>query len=234
MRIQTNGHFKTAWERHANIRNLRWVLKKWVRKKRKMRISFRGTDTEEYSALVWSQFRWTSEIMMPMPDDAVMWWALYIKPKFWNLTEGNWFSSVSSVAQSCPCQLWPHGLQHARPPCPSPTPGASSNACPSSRWCHPTVLSSVPYPSCLPSSPAPRSFPVRQFLPLSGQSIGVSASSSVLQMNIQDWFPLGLTGLISLKSKGLLRVFSNTTVQKHQFFSAQPNSHIHTWPQEKP
>ena len=118
--------------------------------------------------------------------------------------------------------LWPHGLQHARPPCPSPTPGAYSNSCPSSRWCHPTISSSViPFSSCLQSFPASGSFPVSQFFASCGQSIGVSASSSVLPVNIQDWSPSGWTGWISLQSKGLSRVFSSTTVQKHQFFSAQ-------------
>ena len=132
------------------------------------------------------------------------------------------FSSVfSSVAQSCPI-LRPHGLQQARLPCPSPTPGASSNSCPSSRWCHPTISSSVvPFSSCLQSCPASGSFQMSQFFASGGQSIGASASASVLPMNIQDWFPLGQTELISLQSKGLPRVFSNTTVQKHQFFGAQ-------------
>ena len=116
--------------------------------------------------------------------------------------------------------LWPHGLQHARLPCPSPTPRACSNTCPLSRWCHPTVSSSVIlFSSCLQSFPASGSFPVSQFFTTGAQSIGVSDSASVLPMNIQDWFPLGLTGLLSLPSKGLSRVFSNTTVPKHQFFS---------------
>ena len=115
-----------------------------------------------------------------------------------------------------------HGLQHARPPCPSPTPGAYSNSCSSSRWCHPTISSSVvPFSSCLQSFPALGSFQMSQFFTSGGQSIGVSASASVLLMNIQNWLPLGLTGWISLQSRGLSRVFSNTTVQKHQFFSAQ-------------
>jgi len=118
--------------------------------------------------------------------------------------------------------LQPHGLQHARLPCPSPTPEACSNSCPSSKWCHPTISSSVvPFSSCLQSLPASRSFPMSQFFTSGGQSIGVSASASVLPMNIQGWFPLGLAGWMSLQSKGLSRVFSNTTVQKHQFFSAQ-------------
>ena len=129
--------------------------------------------------------------------------------------------------------LWPHGLQHPRLHCPSPTPGACSNSCPSSQWCHPTISSSVvPFSSCLQSFPASGSFPISQFCTSGGQSIGASASASVFPMNIQDWFPLGLTGLISLLSEGLSRVFSNTTVQKHQIFGAQfslySNSHIHT------
>ena len=107
-------------------------------------------------------------------------------------------------------------------PCPSPTPGACSNSCPLSQWCHPIISSSViPFSSCLQSSPASGSFPVNQFFASGGQSIGVSASASILPMNIQDWFPLGLTGWISLQSKGLSRVFSNPTVRKHQFFGVQ-------------
>ena len=117
--------------------------------------------------------------------------------------------------------LWPHGLQHARLPCPSPTPGAYSNSCPLSQWCHPTISSSVIPFSHLQSFPASGSFPMSQLFASGGQSIGVSTSASVLPMNIQDWFPLGWTGWISLQSKGLSRVFSNTTVQKHQLFSAQ-------------
>ena len=118
--------------------------------------------------------------------------------------------------------LWPYGPQHARPPCPSPTPRVHLNPCPLSRWCHPTISSSVvPFSSCPQSFPASGSFPVSQLFASGGQSIGVSASTSVLPMNTQDWSPLGWTGWISLQSKGLSRVFSNTTVQKHQFFSAQ-------------
>ena len=117
--------------------------------------------------------------------------------------------------------LRPHESQHARPPCPSPTLGVYSNSCPSSRWCHPANSSSViPFSSCLWSFPASGSFPMSQFFASCGRSIGVSASASVLPMNIQDWFPLGWTSCISLLSKGLSRVFSNTTVQKHQFFDA--------------
>ena len=117
--------------------------------------------------------------------------------------------------------LRPHGLQHARLPCPSPTPRVYSNSCPSCWWCHPTISSSViPFSSCLQSFLASGSFQMSHFLASGGQSIGTSVSASVLPMNIQDWFPFGLTGLNSLQSKGLSRVFSNTTVQKHQFFGA--------------
>ena len=118
--------------------------------------------------------------------------------------------------------LRPHGLQHARPPCPSPTPRVYSNSGPLSQRCHPTISSSIgPFSSCLQCFPASGSFPVSQFFTSGGQSIGVSALASVLPMNIQDWFPLGWTDWISLQSKGPWRVFSNTTIQKHQFFSAQ-------------
>ena len=113
--------------------------------------------------------------------------------------------------------LRPHELQHTRPPCPSPTPGVHPNPCPLSQWCHPTISSSVvPFSSCLQPFPASGSFPVSQFFASGGQSIGVSASASVLPVNIQDWSPWWLTGWISLQSKGLWRVFSSTTVQKHQ------------------
>ena len=126
----------------------------------------------------------------------------------------------SSVAQSC-LTLLPHGLQHARLPFPSPTPGVYSDWCPSSQWCHPPISSSVvPFSFCLQPFPTSGSFPVSQFFESGGQSIGTSASASVLSVNIQDWFPLGLAGLISLQSKGLSRVF-NITVQKYQFFSTQ-------------
>ena len=135
--------------------------------------------------------------------------------------------------------LWPHESQHAKAPYPSPTPRVHSNSRPSSQWCHPAISSSViPFSSCFQSLPASESFPMSELLAWGGQSIGVSASASVLPMNTQDWSPLQWTGRIPLQSKGLSRVFSNTTVQKHQFFGAQPssqsNSHIHTWPQEKP
>ena len=131
------------------------------------------------------------------------------------------FSSIQFSHSVVPDSLWSHGLQHARPLCPSPTPGVYSNSCPLSWWCHPTISSSViPFSSHLQPFPASGSFPMSQFTS-GGQRIGVSASTSVLPMNIQDWFPLGWTGWISLQSEGLSRVFSNTTVQKHQFFGTQ-------------
>ena len=131
-----------------------------------------------------------------------------------------------------------HGLQHARLPCLSPSSGVCPNSHPLSQWCHPTISSSVVPFSCLQSFPASGSFAMSQLFPSSGWNIGASASTSVLPMNIRDWFPLGLTGLIFLQSKGLSSVFSNTTVQKHHFFPAQPflwsNCHIHTWVLAKP
>ena len=146
------------------------------------------------------------------------------------------FSSVHSVVSD---SLWPHELQHTRPPCPSPTPRVHSNSCPLSWWCHPTILSSVvPFSSCPQSFPASGSFPMSHLFTSGGQSIGVSALASVLPMNTQDWSPLECTGWISLQSKGLSRVSSNTTVQKHQFFSAQPSLrstyHIHMRLLKKP
>ena len=137
----------------------------------------------------------------------------------------NTANSPVSVQFSCSVvsdSLQPHELQHARPPCPSPTPGVYPNPCPLSQWCHPTISSSVvPFSSCPQSFPASGSFQMSQLFASGGQSIGVSTSTSVLPMNTQDWFPLRWTGWISLQSKGLSRVFSNTIVQKHQFFSAQ-------------
>ena len=149
------------------------------------------------------------------------------------------FSSIQFSHSVVSNSLRPCGLQHTRLPCPSPTPGAFSNSCPSSWWCHLTILSSVVhFSSCLQSFPTSRSFPVSQFFASGGQSIGVSASASVLPVNTQDWSPWGWTGWIFLESKGLSRVFSNTTVQKHQFFvsqlSLQSNCHIHKWLLVKP
>ena len=144
------------------------------------------------------------------------------------------FSSVQFSCSVMSDSLWPLGLQHTTLPCASPSTGAYSNSCPSSQWCHPTISSSViPFSSHLQSFPPSGSFPVSQFFASGGQSNGVSASASVLPINIQDWFPLGWTGWISLQFKGPSRVFSSTTVQKHQFFSAQlslwSNFHILTW-----
>ena len=148
---------------------------------------------------------------------------------------------LSSVQFSCSVMsnsLRSYGLQHARLLCPSPTLRVCSNSCPSSQWCHPIISSSViSFSSYLQSFPASASFPMSQFFTSGGQSIGVSASASVLLTNIQDWFPLGWTGWISLQSKGLSGVFTNTAVQKHQFFisqlSLESNSPIHTWLLEK-
>ena len=157
-----------------------------------------------------------------------MLWSILIKsiddPVFLNLWQLFFrLDRRSSVQFSCSVvseYLWPHGLQHVRPPYPSPTPGVYSNTCTLSRWYYPTISSSVvPFSSCLQSFPASGPFPMSQFFASDDQSIGVSASAPVLPMNIQDWFPLGWTGWISLQSKGLSSIFSNTTVQKDQFFA---------------
>ena len=150
-----------------------------------------------------------------------------------------WFSSVQFSRSVVSDSLWSHELQHARPSCPSPTPRVHSNSRPSSRWCHPAISSSVvPFSSCLQSLPASESFPMSQLFAQGGQSTGSFSSASFLPMNNQDWSPSEWTGCMSLQSKGLSRVFSSTTVQKHQFFgaqlSSQSNSHIHTWLLEKP
>ena len=159
----------------------------------------------------------------------------------WGLTTGPYWKSSRPIAQFGSVMsdsLQHHELQHTRPPCPSSTPGALSNSCLSSWWCHPAISSSViPFSSCPQSLPALGSFPMSQLFAWGGQSIRVSALASVLPKNTQDWSPLEWTGWISLKFKGFSRVISNTTVQKHQFFgsqlSSQSNSHIHTWPMEK-
>ena len=160
---------------------------------------------------------------------------LKLKANNYNLKYNSVRFSHSVMSDS----LRPHELRHARPPCPSPTPGVHSNSCPSSRWCHPTISSSVvPFSSCLQSLPASGSFPMSQLFTWGGQSTGLSALAPFLPTKSRGWSPLERTGWISLQSKGLSRVFSNTTLQKHQFFGAQPssqsNSHIHTWPLEKP
>ena len=149
------------------------------------------------------------------------------------------FSSVQFSGSVVSDSLWPHALQHARPPCPSPSPGVHSDSRPSSQWCHPAISSSVvPFSSCPQSLPASESFLMSQLFAWGGQSTGASALASFRPKKSQGWSPSEWTGWISFQSKGLSRVFSNTTLQKHQFFSAQPssrsNSHIHTWPQEKP
>ena len=149
------------------------------------------------------------------------------------------FSSVQFSRSVMSNSLRPHKSQHARPPCPSPSTGVHSNSCPLSQWCHPTISSSViPFSSYPQSLPASETFPMSQLFSWGGQSPGVSALASVLPKKCQGWSPSEWTGWISLQSKGLSKVFSNTTVQKHQFFSAQTssqsNSHIHTWPLEKP
>ena len=151
----------------------------------------------------------------------------------------NQFSSVQ-FSHSVVSNSWrPHESQHTRPPCPSPTPGVHSDSRPSSQWCHPAISSSVVhFSSCPQSLPTSKSFPMSQLFTWGRQSTGVSALASFLPKDTQDWSPLEWTGWISLQSEGLSRVFSNTTVQKHRFFSAQlsseSNSHIHTWPLEKP
>ena len=157
----------------------------------------------------------------------------------WRPTLTDTFSSVQFSRSVVSDSLRPHESQHARPPCPSQTPGVHSDSSPSSQWCHPAISSSViPFSSCPQSLPVSESSPMSQLFSWGGQSTGVSASASFLPKKSQGWSPSEWTGRISLQSKGLSRVFSNTTVQKHQFFSAQlssqSNSHIHTWPQEKP
>ena len=149
------------------------------------------------------------------------------------------FSSVQFSCSVVSDSFWPHESQHAGPPCPSPTPGVHSDSRPLSQWCHPAIsYSAISFSSCLQSLPASESFPMSQLFAWDGQNTGVSALASFLPKKSQGWSPSEWTGWISLQSKGLSRVFSNTTVQKHQFFdaqlSSQSNSHIHTQPLEKP
>ena len=185
-----------------------------------------------FSTTVWS-YRFCTFLVDIIPG-------IYFFPE-WTLFPTlflNWFCSVQFSRSVISDSLRPHELQHARPGCPSPTPGVHTNPCAPSQWCHPTISSSVvPFSSCPQSFPASGSFQMSQLFASGAQSIGVSASTSVLPMKTQDW-SLGWTGWISLQSKGLSRVFSNTTVHKHQFFgaqlSSQSNSHIHTWALEKP
>ena len=166
---------------------------------------------------------------------------LFIKYSSWEMKNNRISPFSAQFSRSVVSDSFrPHESQHTRPPWPSPTPGIHSNSCPLSRWCHPTISSSVvPFSSCPQSLPASGSLPMSQFFTSGGQSIWVSASASVLPMNTQDWSPLGWTGWISLQSKGLSRVFSSTIVQKHHFsalsFLHSPTlTHIHTWPLEKP
>ena len=159
---------------------------------------------------------------------------MYVRIAWWRKVYAFKSDSVQFSRSVVSDSLRPHESQHTRPPCPSPTPRVHPNSCASTQWCHPAISSSaVPFSSCPQSLPASESFPRSQLFAWGGQSIGVSASTSVLPMNTQDWSPLGWTGWISLKSKGLTRVFSSTTVQKHQLFGAQlysqSNSHIHTY-----
>ena len=195
-------------------------------------VVWRDTGTPIFTAALFIRAKTWKKPRWPLTEERInMWYTVEYSDQF------------SSVAQSCLTLCDPfgrYGPQHTRPPCPSPTPGVYSNSCPLSRWCHPTISSSViPFSSShLQSFPASGSFQMSQLFASGGQSIGVSASASVLPMNTQDWSPSEWTGWISLQSKGLSGVFSNTTVQKHPFFSAQLsllfNSHIHTWPLEKP
>ena len=164
-------------------------------------------------------------------------WTLTYNPTSWSVKLIWPWVQFSSLVMSDSLPL--HEPQHARPPCPSPTPRVYPNSCPLSWWCHLTISSSViPFSSCLQSFPAPGSFQMSQLFASGGQNIGVSASTSVLPINTQDWSPLGWTGWISLQFKRLSTDFSNITVPKHQFFCAQlslySNSHIHTWLLEKP
>ena len=212
--------------------------------------------TEEQAMSFLIEFSWEPD-WTPSPTRTLVfllqmfwhWFFFYLQEKtrkVWILMYFQ-FLPNHSIQFSCSLvsdSLWPHELQHTRLPCPSPIPGVYSNSCPLSRWCHPTISSSViPFSSHLLSFPASGSFQMSQLFASGGQSIGVSASTSVLPMNTQDWSPLGWTGWISVQSKGLSRVFSNTTAQKHQFFgtqlskhqffgtqlSSQSNSHIHTF-----
>ena len=198
---------------------------------------FQTSREERLNSLQWkwhifvvpfcSSFRWNESINFPVyasyPVSLIN--GKYIKGAAFFFTSCHSALKCHSVLFSCSVvsdSLWPHGLQHTRPPCPSSAPGVYSNSCPLSQWCHTNISSSViPFSSHLQSFPASGSFHMSQFFATGGQSIGASASASVLPMNIQDWFPLGWTGWISLQSKGLLRVFSNTTVQKHQFLGVQ-------------
>ena len=182
---------------------------------------------------IWNLKYGTSEHIYKIKTDLQIWRTDLWLP--WEERIGNLGFSLFKFSRS----VVSHESQHARPPCPSPSPGVHSNSHPSSQWCHSAISSSVvPFSSCCQSLPASESFPMSQLFAWGGQSTGVSALASFLPKNTQDWSPSEWTDFISLQSKGLSRVFSNSTVQKHQFFgaqlSSQSNSHIHTWPLEKP
>ena len=176
------------------------------------------------------------EFMKSLPRFSTLWPNNFT---FENLSKGNKIRSDQISCSVVSNSLRPHESEHTSPPCPSPISRVHWDSCPSSQWCHPAISSSVlPFSSCPQSLPASDSFPMSKLFAWGGQSIGVSALASFLPKKSQGWSPSEWTGWISLQSKGLSRVCSNTTVQKHQFFSTQPssqsNSHIHTWPQEKP
>ena len=231
----TGGRRRRGWQR------LRWLdgitdsmdvslseLRELVMDREAWRAAIHGVAMSRAQVSDWTELKNKVSLLPLVPHLLLMEW--------WDQMP---FSSVQFRHSVVSDSLLPHGLQHTRPPCPSPTPRVYLNLCPLSQWCLPTISSSVgPFSSHPQSFPVSGSFQVSQLFASGGQSNGVSASTSVLPMNIQDWFILGWTGWISLHSKGLSRVFSNTTVQKHQFFSAQlsleSNSHIHTWLLEKP
>ena len=195
----------------------------------KSQISLPSKWVTNCPSLPWIEGLWGHGVsLLKLGQFSANWdsWSPYQLPS--SLLGGNTVSSILGSLQKHSVQLLsrdslrPHGLEHARPPCPSPTPRVYPNSHPLSWWCHPTISSSViPFSSCPQSLPASESSPMSQFFARGGQSTGVSASASFLPMNTQDWSPLGWTGWISLQSKGLSKVFSNTTVQKHQFFGSQ-------------
>ena len=234
----TEGRRKRGWQR------MRWLdgitdsmdvsvseLQELVTNTEAWHAAIHGVAKGRIRVSDWTELNWTENKVSLLP----LFRHLFLM-EWWDRMP---FSSVQFRHSVMSDSLLPHGLQHTRPPCPSPTPRVYSNSCPLSQWCHPTISSSVdPFSSHPQSFPASGSFQMSQLFTSGGQSTGVSASTSVLPMNIQDWFILGWTGWISLNSKGLSRVFSNTSVQRHQFFSAQfsleSNCHIHTWLLEKP
>ena len=233
MWVAHNGH--VGWTLNGD--DGFYTLGKWGGDKSKTSLRANPGEGKDQDKTDCGRWEWMSVFHL---DSSLRWWKMVVEGG----RDGRWlqleaFSSVQFSHSVVSDSLRPYESQHARPPCPSPVPEVYSNSCPSSWWCHPNISSSVvPFSSCPQSLPAPGSFPMSQFFTWGGQSTGVSASASVLPMNTQDWSPSGGTGWISLQSKGLSRVFSNTTVQKHQFFStqlsSQSNSHIHTWPLEKP